>query len=187
MISASNLVHETMNSFFIRFVLGLILAASLGCAGVRTDRSEQTGKRACDFTPVYAADPPSTPPGAIREDKHWVKIRVVLSEAGLDFGYLNDQGNFIKLFNGPEGKAECLGGVYYPFAIRIGGPDPQVYSMADLGRCEPAGDSIPAGQAVRPASAESYTSAVKLHFQLPDRSAVTVLLTTTPPNGFLFD
>ncbi len=166
----------------------MILVVFAGCAAGRLDRTEEIGRRPCDFVAVYAGDSSSLPPGAIREDKHWVWVRAVLSESGFDFGYLNDRGNFIKFFSGADGVFECLGGVYYPFAIRTGPPGVQVYSMPDHGSCEPAGDSLSSSQAVQPpAPSGNYSTAVKLHFLPPDRQPVTVLLSAIPPNGFLFD
>jgi len=182
-----HMYDEIMTGYSIKLICVMILIVSAGCASGRLDRMEEIGKQTCDFVAVYAGDSSSLPPGAKREDKHWVRVRAVLSESGFDFGYLNDRGNFIKFFSGAESTFECLGGVYYPFAIRTGPPDVQVYSMPDHGSCEPAGDSIAAGRAVRPAAAGNYTTAVKLHFLPPDRQPVTVLLTATSPNGFVFD
>jgi hypothetical protein len=90
------------------------------------------------------------------------------------------------LFSGAEGTFECLGGVYYPFAIRTGSPSVTVYPMADYGTCEAAGETVPASRAVQPPPAHDYSSAVQIHLRLPDQRKVSILLSAIPPNGFDF-
>jgi hypothetical protein len=158
-----------------------------GCATGRPDLDKPVPDRACKFVAVYAANPSPSKPGEIQEDKHWVNIRVNVSESGLDFGYLNDRGNFIKLFSGSGGNIEIQGGLYYPYAVRIRSPELSVYSIADCGTCRPAGDSIQTGRAIRPPVSEGYTSAVIIQYRLPGRSNITALLAATPPNGFVFE
>ncbi|NIM20159.1 MAG: hypothetical protein GTO51_07995 [Candidatus Latescibacteria bacterium] len=172
---------------YVGILAWLALFAMVGCAGRGSKMKEELLKSPCNLAIVFGGYATPLPGGAKREDPHWVRIKVTISDSSYDFGYLNDRGNFIRSFTGAEGSFEGLGGLYYPFALRATTPDRTVYPMNAFGGCRLTGETIDGAKAIKPALNYAYRSGARIVFSIPDKARVAVTLSATPPNGFIIE